>query len=322
MRPRRQLPWPTKLSRGHLVRATLAVALCAAGCRSHDERGQQNSDEPSPGATRTNGIPPDTVKVATLGAEPRAALGEPPSSSDKIATLSIVHGLGSAPDSTKTTIKLTLRWQSVASGQSRFAVDSAEMATSSAKMSAGERQILKSIPRGFELVRGTVRRSRGLVFATQTAGLPTRPSVPWLIELVTIPIPSGRIGVGGKWTVSQGLSRPDQIGRRVRQYEVSSIAYGVVRVRFTGTDTWRPKHPVAAQATGVHVTAHQEKTAGSLQFSVGHVLASSGDVTIHATSTTRMRAPGQPAVEDSVDMVTRVTIRPAHAAWDAGAAGR
>ena len=39
MRPRRQLPWPTKLSRGHLVRATLSIALrSSADARASSER--------------------------------------------------------------------------------------------------------------------------------------------------------------------------------------------------------------------------------------------------------------------------------------------
>ncbi len=208
-------------------------------------------------------------------------------------------------------MRLTVRWTPDGSGGFRFRVTNATGPKPPAKAAAGERRTVEMIPRGFELVGGTARRRRGLVVVTQTKGLPTRPSVPWMLSAFAVPAPSTPVGVGATWTAQQQLSRPGQTGHRTRKYNLVGVARGVARVRFEGTDMWRPTTGVSTSALGVHLTSLEERVSGTVELAAGQTLALAGEVTIRTVSTMQMRVEGQSAVKDSVDTITRLTLSPA-----------
>lgn len=286
----------------------LVVLLSIGAC----EKGEKKSPEPQQPAKplQSFGTAPPTVTLLEEGREPRRTLAYAPSGGRRKAKLSWTLSQPGMPQASMN-MKLTVDWRSPAAstGAWQFAVEKAEPGAMPPDASEEEQQVIKSVYAMFAQVKGRVEASGSGHFQFhQTGGVPTQPSLLWLLHALVVPFPGEAIGEGARWKVSQQLTQRGLEGKSVRHYQLTRLADETVGVRVEGTTEWRPG--TASKSSQIGLGSVSETLEGELTTDLTDPLPASGRLTLAQEIVMKLppSGPGSAAAEDGSEHTMRTKI--------------
>jgi hypothetical protein len=310
------------ISRTQATRVAPLVLLVLAACKGDEskpkaEKPPVGDEEPAAieladGAVHALGIRRPTLTLLLPGEEPRRVPAYASAGKGRVANLALEIAPEGLPPEMKISIDLKVAWKPVSGGDGErrsFTVLSAKADPGPPAMSDGERQALEAMEKVFGEIAG-----QALIVAphhvaiAQRKGLPSSPSLPWLLHQLIVPMPAFEVGKGARWSVLQGTVFPDGlIGRDERMYELREIDDEGATVQVAGKIELEPEPqgPSTNKPLSAAITVH-----GELRVGFADVLPISGQLTIVQEMKVQAARPGSPPHEEGAqEQTVRSTVR-------------
>jgi hypothetical protein len=223
--------------------------------------------------------------------EPRAVLAYAPGGDERIALVEQnVPGLG---DAAPMSLQLRLKWSTPPTGPSgvrrHFAVLDASTPTPPGA-SEGEAQILAAIGGMYEQIEGYAAvPGPGRLEVVQTKGLPSAPSVPWMLHSLAVPLPGEALGVGARWTVHGTSMRRELRCTGSREYRLVASTPTGATIELKAEETCASP----TQNPGASLLAQDCAFAGRVELDFADILPPTAEIDGTLTMRMRMGATGE-----------------------------